>query len=151
MTHCIFCDIVAGRLPAVTLYEDDKVMAFMDIFPLRRGHVLVIPRQHHRQLHELDSELRAHLLDTATRVTQAIYRSALAPLRCTTTSMMGRRRIKPCHTFTCISYPATAATPEVFCCDCCANRLIYCLVLQRRQRWKRMLRKFADNWPYWLN
>ncbi|HQV40764.1 MAG: HIT family protein [Moraxellaceae bacterium] len=79
MTHCIFCDIVAGRLPAVTLYEDDKVMAFMDIFPLRRGHVLVIPRQHHRQLHELDSELRAHLLDTATRVTQAIYRSALAP------------------------------------------------------------------------
>ena len=126
MTHCIFCDIVAGRLPAVTLYEDDKVMAFMDIFPLRRGHVLVIPRQHHRQLHELDSELRAHLL-------------------------MGRPRIKPCHTFTCISYPATAATPEVFCCDCCANRLIYCLVLQRRQRWKRMLRKFADNWPYWLN
>jgi len=79
MTHCIFCDIVAGRLSAVTLYEDDKVMAFMDIFPLRRGHVLVIPRQHHRQLHELDSELRAHLLDTATRVTQAIYRSALAP------------------------------------------------------------------------
>lgn len=79
MTHCIFCDIVAGRLPAVTLYKDDKVMAFMDIFPLRRGHVLVIPRQHHRQLHELDSELRAHLLDTATRVTQAIYRSALAP------------------------------------------------------------------------
>lgn len=79
MTHCIFCDIVAGRLPAVTLYEDGKVMAFMDIFPLRRGHVLVIPRQHHRQLHELDSELRAHLLDTATRVTQAIYRSALAP------------------------------------------------------------------------
>lgn len=79
MTHCIFCDIVAGRLSAVTLYEDDKVMAFMDIFPLRRGHVLVIPRQHHRQLHELDSELRAHLLDTATRITQAIYRSALAP------------------------------------------------------------------------
>jgi len=79
MTHCIFCDIVAGRLPAVTLYEDGKVMAFMDIFPLRRGHVLVIPRQHHRQLHELDSELRAHLLNTATRITHAIYRSALAP------------------------------------------------------------------------
>lgn len=79
MTHCIFCDIVAGRLPAVMLYEDDKVMAFMDIFPLRRGHALVVPRQHHRQLHELDSELRAHLIDTATRLTQAIYRSALAP------------------------------------------------------------------------
>jgi histidine triad (HIT) family protein len=54
-------------------------MAFMDIYPLRRGHVLVIPRQHHRQLHELDSALRSHLVDTATRIAQALYRSSLAP------------------------------------------------------------------------
>ncbi|MFP5430652.1 MAG: HIT family protein [Gammaproteobacteria bacterium] len=79
MTHCIFCDIVEGRLPAVTVYEDEHVMALMDIFPLRRGHVLVIPRRHHRQLHELDSTLRSHLVDTATHVAQAMYRSALAP------------------------------------------------------------------------
>lgn len=79
MTHCIFCDIVEGRLPAVKVHEDDKVMAFMDIFPLRRGHVLVIPRQHHRQLHELDSALRSHLVDTATRIAQALYHSSLAP------------------------------------------------------------------------
>ncbi|MFP5431443.1 MAG: HIT family protein [Gammaproteobacteria bacterium] len=79
MTHCVFCDIVEGRLPAITVHEDEKVIAFMDIFPLRRGHVLVIPRQHHRQLHELDSGLRSHLLDTGTCIAQAMYRSALAP------------------------------------------------------------------------
>jgi histidine triad (HIT) family protein len=79
MTHCIFCDIVEGRLPAIKVHEDDTIMAFMDIYPLRRGHVLVIPRQHYRQLHELDSALRAHLVDTATRIAQAMYRSSLAP------------------------------------------------------------------------
>ena len=79
MTHCIFCDIVEGRQPAAMVHEDERVLAFMDIFPLRRGHVLVIPRQHHRQLHELDSALRSHLVDTATRIAQAMYRSALAP------------------------------------------------------------------------
>ena len=79
MTHCIFCDIAEGRLPAVMVHEDEQVMAFMDIFPLRRGHVLVIPRQHHRQLHELDRTLRSHLMDTATRIAQAMYRSAPAP------------------------------------------------------------------------
>lgn len=79
MTHCVFCDIAEGRLPAVKVYEDDRVIAFMDIFPLRRAHVLVIPRQHHRQLHELDSTLRSHLTDTATRIAQAMYRSSLTP------------------------------------------------------------------------
>lgn len=79
MTHCIFCDIVEGRLPAIKVHDDEKVIAFMDIYPLRRGHVLVIPRQHHRQLHELDSGLRSHLLDTATGIAQAMYRSSLAP------------------------------------------------------------------------
>lgn len=79
MTHCIFCDIIENRLPAIKVLEDEKVIAFMDIYPLRRGHVLVIPRQHHRHLHELDGGLRAHLVDTATRIAQAMYRSSLAP------------------------------------------------------------------------
>lgn len=79
MTHCVFCDIVEGRLPAIKVHEDEHVIAFMDIYPLRRGHVLVIPRQHHKQLHELDSGVRSRLLDTATRIAQAMYRSALAP------------------------------------------------------------------------
>ncbi|MDP2227374.1 MAG: HIT family protein [Moraxellaceae bacterium] len=79
MSHCIFCDIIEGRLPAVKIHEDEQVLAIMDIFPLRQGHVLVIPKQHHRQLHELAPGLRAHLVDTATRITRALYASTLKP------------------------------------------------------------------------
>lgn len=79
MTHCIFCDIIAGHRPSVKIHEDDKVLAFMDIFPLRRGHVLIVPKSHHRQLHELDPGLRALLFDTGTRIATALYASTLAP------------------------------------------------------------------------
>jgi histidine triad (HIT) family protein len=43
---CTFCGIVAGRVPARVLYEDDSAIAFLDIRPLRRGHTLVVPRAH---------------------------------------------------------------------------------------------------------
>ncbi|WP_344169975.1 HIT family protein [Kribbella lupini] len=43
---CTFCGIVAGRLPARVVYEDDSAVAFLDIRPLRRGHTLVVPRAH---------------------------------------------------------------------------------------------------------
>ncbi|MCI4336082.1 MAG: HIT family protein [Thermoplasmata archaeon] len=43
---CIFCDIVARRAPGHILYEDDTSLAFLDIFPFTRGHLLVIPKRH---------------------------------------------------------------------------------------------------------
>jgi histidine triad (HIT) family protein len=43
---CIFCEIVAGRSPAYVLDEDDRCLAFLDIFPLTTGHSLVIPKAH---------------------------------------------------------------------------------------------------------
>jgi len=46
MNDCIFCKIVAGDLPAEKVYEDEKVLAFMDIRPTNAGHVLVIPKAH---------------------------------------------------------------------------------------------------------
>ena len=53
---CIFCRIVAGELPATKLHEDDRTVAFMDINPATRGHLLVIPHEHARDLHEIDPE-----------------------------------------------------------------------------------------------
>ena len=79
MSHCVFCKIVAGELPAVKVHEDGLVLAFMDIHPLRRGHVLVVPRQHHQHLHRLDAGTRAHLFDTGSRIAEALYASTLAP------------------------------------------------------------------------
>lgn len=79
MTGCVFCKIIAGELPAVKVYEDGQVLAFMDIYPLRRGHVLVVPRQHHQHLHQLAPQTRAQLFDTGSRIAQALYASVIAP------------------------------------------------------------------------
>src|SRR5581483_12485156 len=53
---CIFCKIVAGELPAEVIDEDERTMSFMDINPATRGHALVIPRQHSRNLLEIAPE-----------------------------------------------------------------------------------------------
>ena len=53
---CIFCKIVAGELPARIVDEDDRTIAFLDIAPATRGHALVIPRTHSRDLFEADPE-----------------------------------------------------------------------------------------------
>ena len=56
---CIFCKIVAGELPAERVQEDEHTVAFMDLNPWTRGHALVIPRQHSRNLYEVpDEDLR---------------------------------------------------------------------------------------------
>jgi histidine triad (HIT) family protein len=51
---CIFCKIVGGELPATRVAEDDRTVTFMDINPATRGHVLVVPREHTRDLLEID-------------------------------------------------------------------------------------------------
>ena len=44
--QCVFCDIVAGTSPASWVYQDDTVVAFMDVQPITQGHMLVVPREH---------------------------------------------------------------------------------------------------------
>jgi histidine triad (HIT) family protein len=51
---CIFCKIAAGEAPATIVHEDERTLAFMDINPATRGHMLVIPRRHARDLLEID-------------------------------------------------------------------------------------------------
>ena len=51
---CLFCRIVAGEIPAVRVHEDDRTLAFMDIAPATRGHLLVVPRTHAADVHDID-------------------------------------------------------------------------------------------------
>jgi histidine triad (HIT) family protein len=53
---CIFCKIIAGELPGTIVGEDERTVAFMDINPATRGHVLVVPRAHSADLLSIDSE-----------------------------------------------------------------------------------------------
>jgi len=62
---CVFCKIVNGELPAKVVYEDELIMAFHDINPQRKIHVLIIPKKHIPSLNEItpeDKDLMGHLL-----------------------------------------------------------------------------------------
>ncbi len=61
---CVFCEIVAGRAPAHKVYEDDATLAFLDLFPLTRGHLLVIPKKHGARLTDFGPPEQAAVLRT---------------------------------------------------------------------------------------
>ncbi len=64
MEDCIFCQIIAGKIPAAVVYEDDKVFAFEDIKPAAPVHILLIPRRHIATFNDLkphDVELMGHM------------------------------------------------------------------------------------------
>jgi histidine triad (HIT) family protein len=65
---CIFCKIAAGELPAEVVDQDEHTVSFMDINPWTRGHALVIPRNHSRNLLEIDEEDLAQVAAAAKRL-----------------------------------------------------------------------------------
>jgi histidine triad (HIT) family protein len=70
---CIFCKIIAGELPGEIIEQDDKTVAFMDINPGTRGHLLVVPREHARDLLEIGEEDLAATIATAKRMAQRVH------------------------------------------------------------------------------
>lgn len=74
---CIFCDIVAKKAPASLVYEDDQFMAFMDLFPMRPGHTLVIPKHHAGYVSELTPALRSGLFEMGNRIVLAQQKAGL--------------------------------------------------------------------------
>ena len=69
---CPFCEIVGGRLPASTVYEDDLTMAFVDLRQFHPGHTLVIPKEHVRDVRDLSPDTGAALMKTLALVTRAV-------------------------------------------------------------------------------
>lgn len=76
---CIFCEIVGGRGEASIVYEDDTVVAFMDLHPVTPGHMLVVPRSHAVGLADLDELAGAHVWTVAHRLLKAARASAFEP------------------------------------------------------------------------
>ncbi|KAG7445778.1 HIT-like protein [Guyanagaster necrorhizus] len=79
--ECAFCRIISGEAPSRRVYEDDKIIAILDILPLRKGHTLVIPKVHYARISELPPEFAAALGAGVTKVahalTQALNNTAL--------------------------------------------------------------------------
>ena len=69
---CLFCKIVAGEVPSTRVHEDDRTIAFMDINLATRGHLLVIPREHAKDLLEIDPEDLGACARTAQHMAQRV-------------------------------------------------------------------------------
>ena len=81
---CIFCKIVNGEIPSKVLFEDDLVMAIMDVNPNVNGHVLIIPKKHYTDYQELDSKTLTHIFELAKdlgpKIMQKLNKDALTLL-----------------------------------------------------------------------
>ena len=83
----IFTKIVKGEIPAHKVYEDDNYLAFLDVFPLREGHTLVIPKKEIDYMFDLDDELLTGLTLVSKKVAKAIAKAI--PCKRIGTAVMG--------------------------------------------------------------
>ncbi len=72
--QCIFCHIIAGKIPSKKVYEDDKIIAILDINPATPGHVLVMPKEHYMIMPQMAEEDIKHIYVTAKVISQAQLR-----------------------------------------------------------------------------
>ena len=75
MEDCVFCKIVKGEIPSKKVYEDDEILAFYDINPIAKVHVLVIPKMHIKSLQDLKEEnkdLLFHLFEKINEVAKIV-------------------------------------------------------------------------------
>ncbi len=77
---CIFCKIVKGEIPAKIIDETNKTLAFMDAFPLTKGHSLVIPKNHYEKMQEIPPEENAELFETVRSVLSKVDKLTNATL-----------------------------------------------------------------------
>lgn len=77
MNHedCIFCKIIDGDIPSAKVYEDDHVLAFLDISQVSKGHTLVIPKQHTRNLYDTPPEVAKELFERVPMIANAIKKA----------------------------------------------------------------------------
>jgi len=74
MKECVFCKIIAGEIPCDRIYEDNLVLAFLDIAPISLGHTLIIPKEHHNSSTTLSTQLAARIMDMAPKIGVALMR-----------------------------------------------------------------------------
>lgn len=61
--NCIFCKIINGEIPSYKIYEDDMILAFLDINPVSPGHTLIIPKKHTLDIHSIDNDVLIEIIN----------------------------------------------------------------------------------------
>jgi diadenosine tetraphosphate (Ap4A) HIT family hydrolase len=74
---CVFCEMVAGRIEASRVFEDERILAFLDPHPMTTGHVVVVPKRHCAGLAQLDESVGAQMFRVAHRIAQALRLSGI--------------------------------------------------------------------------
>lgn len=72
---CIFCKIVKGHVPSYKVWEDENYLAFLDIFPIKTGHTMVIPKKHHPYIFEIPDEELQGLSIAAKKVAERLKKA----------------------------------------------------------------------------
>ena len=75
MDNCIFCKIINKQIPSSVVYEDDDVIAFLDISQATKGHTLVLPKKHYSNLLEIEEELLAKIIKVAKTIASSMVES----------------------------------------------------------------------------
>ena len=75
MTDCIFCKIINNEIPSRKVYEDEEVVAFLDLTQVTPGHTLVVPKTHVRDIFEYDEELAASVFSRIPKIARAVEQS----------------------------------------------------------------------------
>jgi len=75
VSNCVFCALVAGEREASIVYEDERLLGFMDLHPVNPGHVLLVPKEHATAMADVDEDTGVHVFRIAMRMQQAIRRS----------------------------------------------------------------------------
>ncbi len=73
--QCIFCQIVAGKIPSKKVYEDQFCLAILDINPAAKGHILILPKEHYAIMPQVPDEPLANLFAAAKKVSQTLLRA----------------------------------------------------------------------------
>ncbi len=68
MNDCLFCKINNGDIPCYKVYEDEVVLAFLDINPKSNGHTLIIPKKHFKDIYDIDKDTLSHIMGTAKNI-----------------------------------------------------------------------------------
>ncbi|MCM8540396.1 MAG: HIT family protein [Lentisphaeraceae bacterium] len=74
MSHCIFCKIINKELPVDIVYENEHVLAFLDIAPINKGHTLVIPKSHHSSITTPSDDEMLHMMKVASQIGRALMK-----------------------------------------------------------------------------
>lgn len=77
MPDCVFCKIIDGTYPNSNIYEDDDILAFMDIQPVNEGHILIIPKKHVELIADLDDKISAKMFILAGKINKALRKSEI--------------------------------------------------------------------------